>query len=211
MRGLFISVEGIDGAGKSTHVKFIREYLEDKGYNVVITREPGGTNLGEKIRDLLLHNDEEIHRITELFMMFASRQQLIAQIIEPNLAKGICVIADRFIDASIAYQGYGRGIGQEKLDKIISILEPNLQTDLTFLFDVPLEMAFTRLNKSRQKDRIEQESTNFFTNVQNAYQMIARNEPNRVKVITTTQVKEKTQMLLASYLDQMLKTRTLNA
>ena len=119
MRGLFISVEGIDGAGKSTHVDFISRYLKDKGYEVVTTREPGGTVLGEKIRDLLLHNDEEIHRITELLLMFASRQQLIAELIEPNLAKGVCVIADRFIDASIAYQAYGRGIGREKLDKII--------------------------------------------------------------------------------------------
>jgi len=208
MRGLFISVEGIDGAGKSTHVDFISRYLKDKGYEVVTTREPGGTVLGEKIRDLLLHNDEEIHRITELLLMFASRQQLIAELIEPNLAKGVCVIADRFIDASIAYQAYGRGIGREKLDKIISLLEPNYTTDLTFLFDLPLDLAFTRLNKSRQKDRIEQENSSFFANVQNAYQMIAKNEPDRVKVITTNQLKEKTRILLASYLDQLIKKRT---
>jgi dTMP kinase len=208
MRGLFISVEGIDGAGKSTHVDFISRYLKDKGYELVTTREPGGTVLGEKIRDLLLHNDEEIHRITELLLMFASRQQLIAELIEPNLAKGVCVIADRFIDASIAYQAYGRGIGREKLDKIISLLEPNYTTDLTFLFDLPLDLAFTRLNKSRQKDRIEQENSSFFANVQNAYQMIAKNEPDRVKVITTNQLKEKTRILLASYLDQLIKKRT---
>ena len=208
MRGLFISVEGIDGVGKSTHVDFISRYLKDKGYEVVTTREPGGTVLGEKIRDLLLHNDEKIHRITELFLMFASRQQLIAELIEPNLAKGVCVIADRFIDASIAYQAYGRGIGREKLDKITSLLEPNYTTDLTFLFDLPLDLVFTRLNKSRQKDRIEQEPSSFFANVQNAYQMIAKNEPDRVKVITTNQLKEKTRILLASYLDQLIKKRT---
>ncbi len=210
MRGFFISVEGIDGAGKSTHVDFISRYLKDKGYEVVTTREPGGTVLGEKIRDLLLHNGQEIHRITELLLMFASRQQLIAELIEPNLAKGVCVIADRFIDASIAYQAYGRGIGREKLDKIISLLEPNYTTDLTFLFDLPLDLAFTRLNKSRQKDRIEQETSSFFANVQNAYQMIAKNEPDRVKVITTNQLKEKTRILLASYLDQLIKKRTAN-
>jgi dTMP kinase len=208
MRGFFISVEGIDGAGKSTHVDFISRYLKDKGYEVVTTREPGGTVLGEKIRDLLLHNGQEIHRITELLLMFASRQQLIAELIEPNLAKGVCVIADRFIDASIAYQAYGRGIGREKLDKIISLLEPNYTTDLTFLFDLPLDLAFTRLNKSRQKDRIEQENSSFFANVQSAYQMIAKNEPDRVKVITTNQLKEKTRILLASYLDQLIKKRT---
>lgn len=207
MRGLFISVEGIDGAGKSTHVAFISSYLKDKGYEVVETREPGGTVLGEKIRDLLLHSDEKIHRITELLLMFASRQQLLSLLIEPNLAKGVCVIADRFIDASIAYQAYGRGIGQEKLDKIISLLEANYTTDLTFLFDVSLDLAFTRLNKSRQKDRIEQETSDFFAKVQNAYQMIAKNEPDRVKVITTNQVKEKTRMLIASYLDQLINKR----
>ncbi len=207
MRGLFISVEGIDGAGKSTHVNFISNYLKDKGYEVVTTREPGGTVLGEKIRDLLLHHNEEIHRITELLLMFASRQQLIAQLIEPNLVKGVCVIADRFIDASIAYQAYGRGIGRDKLDKVISLLEPNYTTDLTFLFDIPLNLAFTRLNKNRQKDRIEQETVDFFADVQNAYQMIAKNEPDRVKVITTNQVKEKTRVLLASYLDQLIKKR----
>ena len=102
MRGLFVSVEGIDGAGKSTHVAFISSYLKDKGYEVVVTREPGGTILGEKIRELLLRSDEEINRITELLLMFASRQQLISQVIEPNLSKGVCVVADRFIDASIA-------------------------------------------------------------------------------------------------------------
>ena len=207
MRGLFISVEGIDGAGKSTHVDFISSYLKDKGYEVVTTREPGGTELGEKIRNLLLHSDGEVHRITELLLMFASRQQLIAQLIEPNLAKGVCVIADRFIDASIAYQAYGRGIGREKLNKIISLLEPNYTTDLTFLFDLPLDLAVARLNKSRQKDRIEQETSDFFANVQNAYHMIAKDEPDRVKVITTNQVKEKTRMLIASYLDQLITKR----
>ena len=204
MRGLFVSVEGIDGAGKSTHVAFISSYLKDKGYEVVVTREPGGTILGEKIRELLLRSDEEINRITELLLMFASRQQLISQVIEPNLSKGVCVVADRFIDASIAYQAYGRDIGREKLDKIISLLEPSYTTDLTFLFDVPLDLAFARLDKSRQKDRIEQETSDFFATVQKAYQMIAKNEPDRVKVITTAQAKEKTQMLLASYLDQLI-------
>jgi dTMP kinase len=205
MRGLFISVEGIDGAGKSTHVAFIREYLEDKGFQVVVTREPGGTKLGEKIRDILLHSDSDIHPITELCLLFASRQELISQVIEPNLANGICVIADRFIDASIAYQAYGRNIGRDKLDKIVSLLEPSLITDLTFLFDVPLDMAFNRVSKNKQKDRIEQENSDFFATVQNAYRMIADNEPERVKVITTNQVIEKTQILLASYLSQLIR------
>ena len=205
MRGIFVSVEGIDGAGKSTHVDFIREYLEDKGNKVIITREPGGTDLGEKIRELLLHSHAEIHNMTELFLLFASRQELISKVIEPNLNNGVCVIADRFIDASVAYQGYGRKIGQEKLDKIISLLEPVFKTDLTFLFDVPLSLAVNRVSRNKQKDRIEKENSEFFATVQNAYHLIAKNEPERVKIISTDQSIKKTQVLLATYLDQLLQ------
>lgn len=204
MRGLFVSVEGIDGAGKSTHVAFIKEYMEDKGLKVIITREPGGTALGEKIRDLLLHSSTSIHEITELYLLFASRQELISQVIEPSLSSGVCVIADRYIDASIAYQGYGRKIGQEKLDKIIALLDPQLKTDLTFLFDVPLTLAIERVSRNKKKDRIEKESEDFFTTVQNAYHKIAENEPNRVKVIQTNQHIEATQILLARHLDQLI-------
>ena len=206
MRGLFISVEGIDGAGKSTHIAFIEERLQNLGYKVIVTREPGGTPLGEKIRDILLHNDNEIHRITELCLMFASRQELISQVIQPNLDAGIFVIVDRFIDASIAYQGHGRNIGQDKLRKIISLLEPQLVTDLTLLFDVPLGLALDRVaNKS--KDRIEKESDAFFATVQEAYHQIAKNDPDRVKIIPTNQPIEATHLLLASHIDQLINQR----
>lgn len=204
MRGLFISVEGIDGAGKSTHVQFIREYLEDKGFKVIVTREPGGTELGEKVRYILLHSHLDIHPITELCLLFASRQELIDKVISPNLANGVCVIADRFIDASIAYQGYGRKIGLEKLNNIISLLEPQITTDLTFLFDVPLSVAVERVSKNKQKDRIENEDQSFFEIVQNAYKTIASNEPARVKVIMTNQTIKKTQILLASHLNELI-------
>ena len=203
-KGLFISVEGIDGAGKSTHVGFIREYLQDKGFKVIVTREPGGTAMGEKVRDLLLHNHEPIHPLTELFLMFASRQELIDKVINPNLNQGVCVIADRFIDASIAYQGYGRGIGVNKLDKIISLLDPVLKTDLTFLFDVSLGLAINRVSRNKNKDRIEKEGATFFATVQNAYHAIARQDPERVKIISTDQPLAKTHLLLACYLDQLI-------
>lgn len=203
-KGLFISVEGIDGAGKSTHVDFIREYLESRGKTVVITREPGGTQLGEQIRHLLLHSNGIMHRNTELLLMFASRQELVDKVLSPNLEQGICVVADRFVDASLAYQGAGRGLGQNKVRQVMSWLEPVLMPDLTFLFNVPLSIAFSRVSKNKNKDRIEQESQDFFTRVQNAYIDIAKEEPHRVKVIQTDQTKTKTRAEIIRHLDHLL-------
>jgi dTMP kinase len=203
-KGLFISVEGIDGAGKSTHVNFIREYLESHGKTVVVTREPGGTELGEHIRNLLLHSSSVMHRNTELLLMFASRQELVDKVICPNLAQGICVVADRYIDASLAYQGAGRGLGQAKVRQVMNWLEPVLMPDLTFLFNVPLSIAFTRVDKNKNKDRIEQESRDFFAKVQNAYLDIAKEEPQRVKVIATNQTKTKTRAHIVQHLDYLL-------
>ncbi len=204
MRGLFISLEGIDGAGKSTHVNFMREYLEDKGFSVVLAREPGGTPLGEEIRSLLLHDSGDIHPITELCLLFASRQELISKVIEPNLAKGICVIADRFIDASIAYQGYGRKIGVDKLAKIIALLEPQLTTDLTLLFDLPLEVALSRVAKNKNKDRIECENAEFFASVQDAYRQIAAQNTQRVKIIQTNQKIDTVRVLIVHHLEELI-------
>jgi dTMP kinase len=202
-RGLFISVEGIDGAGKSTHVNFIREYLEGKGKTVVVTREPGGTELGEHIRNLLLHS-HNMHSNTELLLMFASRQELIDKIIRPNLEQGICVIADRFVDASLAYQGAGRGIGMEKVYQVINWLEPVFKTDLTFLFDAPLSVALERVGKNNNKDRIEKESIDFFTRVQNAYLDIATKEPQRIKIIRTNRPKSDSREEIIKHLDGLL-------
>lgn len=205
MRGLFISLEGIDGAGKSTHVNFMREYLEDKGFSVILAREPGGTLLGEKVRNLLLHENGDIHRVTELCLLFASRQELISKVIEPNLAKGVCVIADRFIDASIAYQGYGRKIGVDKLAKIIALLEPQLTTDLTLLFDLPLEVALSRVAKNKNKDRIEREDAEFFASVQDGYRQIAAENAQRVKIIQTNQKIDTVRVLIVHHLEELLE------
>ncbi|MCC2645399.1 MAG: dTMP kinase [Burkholderiales bacterium] len=202
-KGLFISVEGIDGAGKSTHVNFICEYLESKGKTVVVTREPGGTPLGEQIRNLLLHSTN-MHHNTELLLMFASRQELIEKIIFPNLKDGICVVADRFVDASLAYQGAGRGLGMAKVKQLINLLEPGLTTDLTFLFNVPLSIAVNRIAKNRNKDRIEEENEDFFTKVQNAYLDIAKAQPDRMKVINTNRLKSETRNEIIQHLDYLL-------
>lgn len=201
-RGMFLSVEGIDGAGKSTHVEFIRDYLQSHGVEVVITREPGGTAIGEKIRELLL-NSEHMHHNTELLLYFASRQEIIRQVIVPNLNAGRWVLADRFVDASIAYQGGGRQLGIGKVKQIYAMLEPMLTTDMTFLFDAPLELAMERLNRG-EKDRIEQEGLEFFARVQNAYYQLEREQPQRIKRIITNQAITITRETLQFYLDQLL-------
>lgn len=202
-KGLFISVEGIDGAGKSTHVKFIQNYLESHGQKVIITREPGGTATGEKIRDLLLHGDH-LHSNTELLLYFASRQEIIQKVILPALNNGTCVIADRFVDASIAYQGGGRGLGVNKVKQVYSMIEPQLKTDITFLFDAPLDLAMARLQRERHMDRIERESVDFFRIVQKTYHDIAAEDPERVKIISTKPEISITRTQLTKYLDNLL-------
>jgi dTMP kinase len=202
-RGLFISVEGIDGAGKSTHVEFIREYLQNKGLEVIVTREPGGTVVGEKIRELLL-TSEHMHHNTELLLYFASRQEIIRQVIVPNLEAGVCVIADRFVDASIAYQGGGRELGVDKIKLVYGLLEPTLTTNMTFLFDVPLSLAMDRLSRGRELDRIELESREFFARVQNTYHQLAADEPQRIKKIMTNHPIAHTREQLVRHLEHLL-------
>ncbi len=203
LHGKFISVEGIDGAGKSTHVEFIRDYLQDQGHKVIITREPGGTTTGENIRQLLL-TGETIHHTTELLLYFASRQELIHQVIVPNLELGNWVIADRFVDASIAYQGAGRQLGINTVQQAYALLSPQLQTNLTFLFDVPLSLALERLSRGRKLDRIEQEPQEFFARVQQAYHQLAAANPQRIKTINTNQPMAHTRSIIMHLLDELV-------
>lgn len=203
-KGSFISVEGIDGAGKSTHLEFICNYLKAKGIESIVTREPGGTDVGEMLRDILLHSRHNIHHITELLLMFASRQELIHNVIMPHLERGVWVIADRFIDASIAYQGVGRKIGINKVRQIASLLEPNLQTDITFLFDVTLATALRRVAKDGKQDRIEREEEGFFASIKQAYLELAKAEPQRIKILNTDKTKEETRASIGTYLDKFL-------
>lgn len=184
-RGRFITFEGIDGAGKSTHIGFITEYLKRAGKTVVSSREPGGTPLGEKLRDLLLH--EKMHLETEALLMFASRREHIAQVIEPALARGDWVLSDRFTDASFAYQGGGRGMDRAKMEGLEQWVHPHLQPDLTLLFDVPLEVARARLDATRTLDKFEQEEADFFARCRNEYLRRAAASPERIVVIDSTQ------------------------
>ena len=184
LSGKFITFEGVDGAGKSTHVEAVAQYLRDRGLNVVTTREPGGTPLGEKLRELLLH--ESMHLETEALLMFAARREHIAQIILPAIHRGDWVISDRFTDASFAYQGGGRQLALDKLQALEQWVHADLQPDLTLLFDVPLEVARERLSAGRALDKFEQEKDDFFERVREVYLMRARSFPSRIKIIDGT-------------------------
>lgn len=197
-RGKFISFEGIDGAGKSTHIAFVQNYLASHGMHIVSTREPGGTPLGEALRQLLLH--EKMHLETEALLMFAARREHIAQVIEPALARGDWVISDRFTDASFAYQGGGRHLDLTKLNALEQWVHPHLQPDLTFLFDVPLEVARARLDATRTLDKFEQEDADFFANTRAEYLRRAAEFPERFRVIDSTQSIETIQVQLQTHL-----------
>jgi dTMP kinase len=182
--GKFITFEGVDGAGKSTHLDAFAQALRARGKTVITTREPGGTPLGEKLRELLLH--EPMHLETEALLMFAARREHIAQVIRPALERGDWVISDRFTDASFAYQGGGRKLPLPKLEALEQWVHADLQPDLTLLFDVPLEVARERLNRSRTLDKFEREKDEFFFGVREVYLQRARRFPQRIRVIDST-------------------------
>jgi dTMP kinase len=184
LSGKFITFEGIDGAGKSTHIGFVADLLRARGLHVVTTREPGGTALGEQLRELLLH--QPMHLETEALLMFAARREHLAQVIEPALARGDWVISDRFTDASFAYQGGGRKLAQDKLEALEQWVHPERQPDLTLLFDVPLAVARERLNASRTPDKFEQEQAEFFEATRAEYLRRAAEFAHRFRVIDST-------------------------
>ena len=182
MRGKFITFEGIDGAGKSSHVEWLAERLRQKGLTVRVTREPGGTELGEKLRELLLHSSMDLG--TETLLMFAARREHLAKLIEPALAAGEWVICDRFSDATYAYQGGGRGLERSKLQQLEQWVHGHLQPDLTLLFDLPLDVARERIAlASRVLDRFEQERADFHERVRQAYHERWHASPRRIRII----------------------------
>ena len=200
--GKFITVEGIDGAGKSTHIGFVTQFLEARGKTVVSSREPGGTPLGEKLRDLLLH--ETMHLETEALLMFASRREHMAQLIEPALASGSWVLSDRFTDASFAYQSGGRGMDRAKMEALEAWVHPHLQPDLTLLFDVPLEVARERLDATRTLDKFEREQGEFFARCRAEYLRRASLYPARFVVIDSTRSIAETQATIGAALETLL-------
>jgi len=187
-RGKFITLEGMDGAGKSTHMSGIADFLRGKGKEVVVTREPGGTPLGEKLRAVLL--SEAMNIDTETLLMFAARREHIAQVIAPGLAAGRWVVSDRFTDATYAYQGSGGGMASDRIATLERWVQDKLKPDLTLVFDVPVEVALTRLPK-KQADRFESESRSYFERVRAGYLERAAAEPGRVRIVDGRKAVEK--------------------
>ncbi|QUH25112.1 dTMP kinase [Serpentinicella alkaliphila] len=184
MKGLFITIEGLDGAGKTTQIAFIKEYLINRGYNVIVTREPGGTRIGEKIRNIILDREnEEMCGMTEALLYAASRAQHVSEVIIPAIERGNVVLCDRFVDSSIVYQGAGRGLGYNIIKTINDFATNYLEPNLTIFFDIPPEITVERIKASRQSDRLEQEEIHFHKKVYEEYKELAKKFPNRIKIV----------------------------
>ncbi len=181
MTGKFITLEGMDGAGKSTHISTIIAQLQARGLEVVSTREPGGTPLGEKLRALLLH--ESMHEETETLLMFAARREHLARVIKPALQRGAYVLSDRFTDATYAYQAGAKGVDFGKISQLEQWVHADLQPDITLLFDVPVEVSMQRLAAAREPDKFERENADFFNKIRQIYLKRAEQCPARFRVI----------------------------
>jgi dTMP kinase len=204
--GLFITLEGPEGAGKSTNREYLAERLREQGVEVLLTREPGGTPLAERIRELLLApSDEPMAVDTELLLVFAARAQHLQQVIRPALAKGSVVLCDRFTDATYAYQGGGRGLSTERIAQLEQFVQGELRPDLTLIFDLPVEVGLARAAARGRLDRFEQEGRGFFEAVRQAYLRRAEQAPQRYRVLdagqTLTQVQADIDALLPSLLE----------
>lgn len=193
--GKFISLEGMDGAGKSTHIPAIIAQLQQRGVEVVSTREPGGTALGEQLRAILLH--ELMHPETEAMLMFAARREHIAQVIQPALARGAYVLTDRFSDATYAYQCGAKGVSAEKIRQLEQWVQMGLQPDITLLFDVPPEVSLQRLASARAPDKFEREGLAFFAQLRTSYLERAAQFPQRFRVIDANQALEKVKVIVS--------------
>jgi dTMP kinase len=206
MSGLFITIEGIECVGKSTNAKFISALLNKKNIKTHVTREPGGTALGEKIRKILLfEQNDSISPLGELLLLFAAREKHINEVIKPNLEQGKWVISDRFTDASFAYQGFGRGLGFDQVNQLKQIVQNEFEPDLTFLLDAPIDVIKSR-RKLNPNDRFESEDRQFFERVRQGYLQLASVFSDRVKIIDATQSIEQVQAEIQSYLLDFIET-----
>ena len=206
MSGLFITLEGPEGAGKSTNREYLAELLKQAGVEVVLTREPGGTPLAERIRELLLAPDTEVMAVdTELLLMFAARAQHLAGVIRPALARGAVVLCDRFTDATYAYQGGGRGLAHERIAILEQFVQGNLRPDLTLVFDLPVEVGLARAAARGKLDRFEQEKQSFFEAVRQTYLARAAQTPERYRVLDAAQPLSQVQADLAGLFPMLLE------
>ncbi len=200
--GKFITLEGMDGAGKSTHIPTIIAILKAHGVEVVSTREPGGTRLGEQLRALLLH--DAMHAETETLLMFAARREHIANVIAPALKRGAYVLSDRFTDATYAYQCGAKGVSSAKIKQLEKWVQGNLQPDLTLLFDVPVEISMKRLTTAREPDKFEREDAKFFEKLRLAYLSRAAENPTRFRIINANQPLESVKNEVDKTLEEFL-------
>ena len=200
--GKFITLEGVDGAGKTTHVDFIKKYLADLGINFIMTREPGGTLLGGQLREILLH--DEMTPEIETLLMFAARNEHIEKVIGPNLLEGKFVIRDRFIDATYAYQSGGKGVKEKKIDILKEWVQASLQPDLTFLFDLSVDVSIERLNKTRELDKFEREEKSFHENIRQKYLLLAKASPERFCILNSEESIEEIQNQIKLKLDKVV-------
>lgn len=206
MKGFFITLEGPEGAGKSTNREHLAQRLRERGFEVVLTREPGGTPLAERIREILLApTDEPMSSDAELLLVFAARAQHLARIIRPALARGAVVICDRFTDATYAYQGGGRGLSYQRIEQLEHFVQGEMRPDLTLIFDLPVEVGLSRAAARGRLDRFEQEGLTFFESVRSAYLERAQHAPERYRVIDAGRSLSAVQQDLDSLLPELLE------
>lgn len=204
-RGLFITLEGIEGCGKSTQAKLLGEYLRSRGHVTVETREPGGTPLAEKIRSVLLdRTDEPVAAETEAFLVFAARRQHVAQVIEPALARGAIVLCDRFSDSTLAYQGYARGLNVPLLERLNRLATHAVTPHLTLLFDLPVATGLARRRSASETNRLDRESLRFHQNVRAGFLDLAKRHPRRVKIVSARASRDAVARAVARIVTPML-------
>ena len=201
-RGLFITFEGIDGCGKTTQINLLKEYLENKSYEVITTLEPGGSDIGKKLRQILLHHDGFVSPRAEMFMYLADRAQHIDTVIKNNVEKNKIVLCDRHIDSTVAYQGYGRGEDIKEINFLNNIATANYKPNLTFVFDIDIETAQQRVGKV--KDRLESEGLEFHKKVKEGYLELAKKYPNRIKIINSNKTIEEVFEQVKKIIDEIL-------
>lgn len=205
-RGRFVTLEGIEGVGKSTNVEFVRDQIEAAGHKVIVTREPGGTALAERIRHVVLTaTGEAVPPVCELLLMFAARSAHVDNRIRPALQEGAWVVCDRFTDATVAYQGYGRRADQAKIAALADWVHGDVWPDLTLLLDAPVEIGLSRVQKRGTPDRIESERAGFFNRVREGYLNIARENPKRVVTVDATQSLAEVRKQIKAALDARLQ------
>jgi len=211
MKGIFITLEGPDGSGKTTQINFLNEYLRKKGYEVILTREPGGTIISERIRQIILDiNHKEMSDMTEALLYASARAQHVDQVIKPALNEGKIVICDRFVDSSIAYQGLARGIGMELIESINKFATNGIIPDITILLDIKAELGIKRKKSQAELDRLEVQKLEFHNKVCEGYKILAQNNKDRIKVIDGTKSIDQIRNQVISLIDDILINKNYN-